>query len=103
MVSRKFAEIAPIEVIVPMLSLFAASHFSALTPEQVVNELRYLPSAPKVLPHLKRLLSDSNSSIQDIVTLIRFDPGTGVVTPPLWIRVALQPAVLVQRLAIRHQ
>jgi len=34
-----------------------------------------LPSAPKILPHLKRLLTDSNSSIQDIVTLIRFDPG----------------------------
>lgn len=58
-----------------MLSLFAAPHVSTLTPEQVVNELRFLPSAPKVLPHLKRLLTDSNSSIQDIVTLIRFDPG----------------------------
>ncbi len=58
-----------------MLSLFAAPHASALTPDQVVSELRFLPSAPKILPHLKRLLTESNSSIQDIVTLIRFDPG----------------------------
>lgn len=46
-----------------------------LTPEQVVKELRHLPSAPKVLPRLKRLLSDGNSSMTEIVELIRLDPG----------------------------
>lgn len=45
------------------------------TPEQVVRELRHLPSAPKVLPRLKRLLSDGNSSMMEIVELIRLDPG----------------------------
>jgi len=48
---------------------------SLLTPEQVVRELRHLPSAPKVLPPLKRLLSDGNSSMTEIVNLIRLDPG----------------------------
>ncbi len=47
----------------------------ALTPEQVVRELRHLPSAPKILPRLKRLLSDGNSSMTEIVELIRLDPG----------------------------
>ncbi len=48
---------------------------SPITPEQVVCELRHLPSAPKVLPRLKRLLSDGNSSMSEIVELIRLDPG----------------------------
>ena len=47
----------------------------AITPEQVVRELRHLPSAPKVLPPLKRLLSDGNSSMREIVELIRLDPA----------------------------
>jgi HD-like signal output (HDOD) protein len=47
----------------------------ALTPEQVVRELRHVPSAPKVLPRLKRLLSDGNSSMAEVVDLIRLDPG----------------------------
>jgi HD-like signal output (HDOD) protein len=58
-----------------MSSVSAAFPNSTLTPEQVVRELRHLPSAPKVLPHLKRLLSDGNSSMHEIVRLIRFDPG----------------------------
>jgi HD-like signal output (HDOD) protein len=37
--------------------------------------LHHLPSAPRVLPKLKRLLSDGNSSIHEVVTLIRLDPG----------------------------
>ena len=48
---------------------------SAITPEQIVRELKHLPSAPKVLPRLKRLLSDGNSSMTEIVELIRLDPG----------------------------
>lgn len=48
---------------------------SALTPEDIVRELKTLPSAPKVLPRLKRLLSDGNSSMHEIVGLVRLDPG----------------------------
>jgi|CXWL01.1.fsa_nt_gi HD-like signal output (HDOD) protein len=57
-----------------MLSPTAAP-FSALTPDQVVRELRHLPSAPKVLPRLKRLLSNGNSPMSEIVALIRLDPA----------------------------
>jgi len=46
-----------------------------LTPEDIVRDVRHLPSAPKVLPRLKQLLIDGNSSIQEIVALIRLDPG----------------------------
>ena len=46
-----------------------------LLPDDIVRELRQLPSTPKVLPRLKYLLSDSNSSIYEIVALIRLDPG----------------------------
>jgi len=44
-----------------------------LTPEQIVSEVKHLPSAPKVLPRLKRLLQDSNSSMREIVLLVRLD------------------------------
>lgn len=47
----------------------------SLTPEDIVRDLQHLPSAPKVLPLLKRLLSDGNSSMADVVRLIRLDPG----------------------------
>ena len=45
------------------------------TPDEVVRELKHLPSTPRVLPRLKRLLGDANSSLQEIVRLIRLDPG----------------------------
>lgn len=58
---------------------FAALHPSPLhspvTPEQVICELQHLPSAPKILPRLKRLLNDGNSAMHEIVALIRLDPG----------------------------
>ncbi len=44
-------------------------------PDDIVRELKHLPSAPKVLPRLKRLLSDGNSSLLEIVALIRLDPA----------------------------
>lgn len=44
-------------------------------PEDIVRQLTHLPSAPRVLPKLKRLLSDSNSSLHDVVELVRLDPG----------------------------
>lgn len=46
-----------------------------LSPEDIVREVRHLPSAPKVLPRLKQLLSDANSAMHEIVALIRLDPG----------------------------
>ncbi|MDB6093950.1 MAG: putative signal transduction protein [Verrucomicrobia bacterium] len=57
----------PVDAMMTSLSVF--------TPEDIVREVKNLPSAPKVLPHLKRLLSDGNSSIHEIVALIRIDPG----------------------------
>jgi HD-like signal output (HDOD) protein len=48
---------------------------SCLTPDEVVRQLRHLPSAPRVLPRLKSLLVDPNSAISEVVTLIRLDPG----------------------------
>jgi HD-like signal output (HDOD) protein len=47
----------------------------ALTPEDIVREVKHLPSAPKVLPRLKHLLADTNSAMHEIVALIRLDPG----------------------------
>lgn len=46
-----------------------------LTPDDIVREVRNLPSAPKVLPRLKELLTDGNSAMHEIVALIRLDPG----------------------------
>jgi HD-like signal output (HDOD) protein len=46
-----------------------------LTPDDIVREVKHLPSAPKVLPRLKRLLGDANSAMNEIVALIRLDPG----------------------------
>jgi len=48
---------------------------AGLTPENIVEDLKHLPSAPRVLPRLKRLLVDGNSSMEEIVALIRIDPG----------------------------
>lgn len=46
-----------------------------LTPDDIVREVKHLPSAPKVLPRLKQLLSDGNSAMHEIVSLVRLDPG----------------------------
>lgn len=46
-----------------------------LTPDDIVREVKHLPSAPKVLPRLKQLLSDGNSAMHEIVGLIRLDAG----------------------------
>ncbi len=51
---------------------------STLTPEDIVREVKHLPSAPKVLPRLKQLLGDGNSAMHEIVSLIRLDPGIAV-------------------------
>lgn len=46
-----------------------------LTPEKIVREVKNLPAAPKVLPKLRALLADGNSSLDEIVALIRIEPG----------------------------
>lgn len=43
--------------------------------ELIAQALRHTPSAPKVLPLLKRHLMNVNSPIHQIVDLIRLDPG----------------------------
>jgi HD-like signal output (HDOD) protein len=47
----------------------------ALTVDDLVRELEHLPSAPRVLPRLKLLLRDGNSSMHEVVELVRLDPG----------------------------
>jgi len=51
---------------------------TTFTPEDIVREVKHLPSAPKVLPRLKQLLTDGNSAMHEIVALIRLDPGIAV-------------------------
>jgi HD-like signal output (HDOD) protein len=47
----------------------------AYSPEDVACDFRLRASAPRVLPRLKELLSDGNSSTHEIVTFIRLDAG----------------------------
>ncbi len=58
-----------------MIAELSQSTSCALTPEDIVREVKHLPSAPKVLPRLKQLLSDGNSAMHEIVALVRLDPG----------------------------
>ena len=51
-----------------------------LAPSDIVQAVKHLPSAPQVLPRIKRLLTDCNSSIEEIVELIRLDPGMAAHT-----------------------
>jgi HD-like signal output (HDOD) protein len=46
-----------------------------LSPDDIVRAVKHLPSAPKVLPRLKALLADTNSTLSEIVALVRLDPG----------------------------
>lgn len=43
--------------------------------DELVRRLEFLPSAPRVLPKLKQLLSDGNSATHHVVELILLDPG----------------------------
>src|SRR5579885_3690922 len=53
----------------------AESQPELLGPDDVVRELRHLPSAPRVLPRLLEILRDDRASIDDVVALIRVDAG----------------------------
>jgi len=44
-----------------------------LSPAQLARDVQHLPSAPKVLPQLKRLLRQGAGSMPEIVALIRLD------------------------------
>ncbi|HEY3756440.1 MAG TPA: HDOD domain-containing protein [Opitutaceae bacterium] len=44
-------------------------------PDDIVRELRQMPSAPKVLPKLLEILRDDHASIDDVVALIKVDAG----------------------------
>jgi HD-like signal output (HDOD) protein len=59
------------------MSRFASSSPGpqSLTPDVVVRQLRHLSAAPRVLPRLKQLLNDGNSSMTEVVELIQLDPG----------------------------
>lgn len=46
-----------------------------LTVDELVRGLEHLPSAPRVLPRLKLLLRDGNSSMHEVVEMVRLDPG----------------------------
>jgi len=56
------------------LSLFTAVA-GKVGAEEIVQVLRQLPSAPKVLPRLLEILRDDNASTDDVVDLIRVDSG----------------------------
>lgn len=58
-----------------MPAIAVTPNMRVFTPDEIVRDLKHLPSAPRVLPRLKRLLSDGNSSMPEIVSLIRLDPG----------------------------
>lgn len=58
-----------------MLADFATTLSTGLSPADIVRGLTNLPSSPKVVPRLKQLLGDGNSSMDDIVALVRLDPG----------------------------
>ncbi|WP_158305396.1 HDOD domain-containing protein [Opitutus terrae] len=56
-----------------MISDPAVFTLGSLTPDTLVRDVRHLPAAPRVLPRLKALLSDANSSLHNVVALIRLD------------------------------
>ena len=58
-----------------MVPLLNSIDEARLTPESVALSVRGLPSAPKILPRLYRLLRDGDASLQEIGRLIRLDPG----------------------------
>lgn len=45
------------------------------SPGGLARGVHRIPSAPRVLPRLKRLLSDGNSSLSEVVEMVQLDPG----------------------------
>ncbi len=46
-----------------------------LTLDEIIRGLEHLPSAPRVLPRLKQLLCDGNTAMEEVVEMVRLDPG----------------------------
>ena len=46
-----------------------------LGPGDVISDLHDLPSAPAVLPRLLKVLNDYTASMEDVMTLIKLEPG----------------------------
>ena len=46
--------------------------------DEVVRGLEHLPSAPRVLPRLKQMLCDGNTAMDEVVSMVRLDPGIAV-------------------------
>ena len=46
-----------------------------LSPGDIIKDLHDLPSAPAVLPRLLRILNDYTASMEDVMTLIKLEPG----------------------------
>jgi len=45
------------------------------TLDEVVRGLEHLPSAPRVLPRFKQMLCDGNTARDEVVSMMRLDPG----------------------------
>ncbi len=56
-------------------TLPSPSRAATVTAESIVDATNDIPSAPRVLPKLKDLLSDVNSEMHEIVSLIRIEPS----------------------------
>jgi HD-like signal output (HDOD) protein len=46
-----------------------------VSPDDVIRDLRQLPSTAKILPKLLEILRDDQASMGDVVSLIKIDPG----------------------------
>ena len=47
-------------------------------PDDIVRDIRDLPSAPSVLPQLLTILNDTSASMGDVIALIKIEPGIAV-------------------------
>src|SRR6187402_4008264 len=61
--------------LVVQLTLLAPQSSTPPTLDEVVRELENLPAAPRVLPRLKQMLCDGNTAMNEVVSMVRLDPG----------------------------
>ena len=45
------------------------------TLDQLLDQLKILPTAPRILPRLLQLLNNSDAETADVVELVRYDPS----------------------------
>ena len=58
-----------------MAIAIAAPTRDLLGPDDLIRDLKQLPSSPAVLPQLMALLNDPSTSLEDVVDLIQLDAG----------------------------